>query len=308
MPDGAYCDAALTKTCTNGVCAVPVPTKSPTRRPTPAPTQRSTAQPTKRPTARPTAAGTRSPTRAPSRVPTRAPSRAPTYVATAEPMPKSSVSYCCHHPTYIYANHRKLARRLSGVEDWGGLHPAVYEEEEEDEEEEDSVSSFLRALQVDTGLPSDSVPPPQAETPSIVVNNPQIGETLYNGAIALIRWTSNVELSSIDLSLSDGTWIVRGLNAAQANGTYFWSVKATPSSSYTLTVAGSGPRGNYKNASDIFAIQDQTTLTITNPTQDEIVMLGGATSIKYAFVYMHDHLALALQDEQQKRAKSRQFS
>lgn len=138
-------------------------------------------------------------------------------------------------------------------------------------------------VQVDSGLPEDATPAPTPATPSVVLTNPLLGETLFNGAIALVRWTSNAELATVDLALSDGTQIATGVDAAAANGTYYWAVRAAPAMACTLSIrgypVGGGPA--LEDVSEQFAVQDQTTVAVTAPARDQVVVLGEALSIKW---------------------------
>ncbi len=166
-----------------------------------------------------------------------------------------------------------VARLLADEEEYYN-DKAEREAQAEEEEEEGGM---------DEGQALDALSPPDDAGPAVLVNNPQVGETLYNGAIALIRWTANVELSSVDVLLSDGTTIVSQGAVEQFNGTYYWNVQATPSASYTLTVRAYPADGSATlvDESDSFAIQDQSHVTLTAPTKDAVVVQGEATTIQW---------------------------
>eukprot|EP00624_Nannochloropsis_granulata_P004038 evm.model.NODE_30269_length_19457_cov_23.303541.1 len=118
--------------------------------------------------------------------------------------------------------------------------------------------------------------------PGVMVNNPQVGETLYNGAVALVRWTANVDVCKVDILLSDGTVVLDGGRVeGKRNGTYHWKVKAAPGVRYTVSVHAY-PADDSEvlvDVSGVFAIQDQTTVAITAPVRDAIVTMGEATTI-----------------------------
>jgi hypothetical protein len=141
----------------------------------------------------------------------------------------------------------------------------------------------VNSVQVDSGLPEDATPAPTPTGPSVVLTNPLKGETLFNGAIALVRWTTNAALGTVDLSLSDGTEIATDIEAAAANWTYYWAVHATPAMAYTLSIRGHRLDGGspLEDVSEQFAVQDQTTLAVTAPARDQVVVLGEAVSIEW---------------------------
>ncbi len=137
-------------------------------------------------------------------------------------------------------------------------------------------------MQVDSGLPEAATPAPTPGTPSVVLTNPLLGETLYNGGIALVRWVSNAELASVDLTLSDGTAIATGLDAGAANGTYRWAVRAAPAMAYSIAIQAHAADGSVlEDVSGQFAVQDQTTVSLTAPTREQVVWIGEAASIKW---------------------------
>ena len=115
----------------------------------------------------------------------------------------------------------------------------------------------------------------------ITVLNPMIDEILYNGNVALIRWVSNVELYSVEISLSDGTTIATNIQGNQ--GTYYWKVEATPGNGYTVIIHGylaDGSSSSLIVQSDIFSIQEQGSLAITEPVKNQVVMQGDPISIQ----------------------------
>jgi len=145
------------------------------------------------------------------------------------------------------------------------------EEEEEEQEEEEQEEEEEGMKEVGGG-------------PDVMVNNPQVGETLYNGAVALVRWTANVEVNKVDIILSDGTVVLDGGRVeGKKNGTYHWKVKAAPGVRYTVSVYAYPADGSEVmiDVSSVFAIQDQTTVAITAPVRDAIVTMGEATNITW---------------------------
>ena len=140
------------------------------------------------------------------------------------------------------------------------------------------------SVQVDTGLPLDATPAPTPAGPAIVLSNPLLGEVLFNGAVAVVRWATTTELATVDLTLSDGTVVAAGLDAAATNGTYYWAVQAAPAMAYSLHIRGypldaSAPV--LEDESDQFAIQDQTTVVVTAPARDQVVLRGEAVAITW---------------------------
>ena len=144
-------------------------------------------------------------------------------------------------------------------------------QEEEEEEEEEGWWEEGRKMLEEVG-------------PEVMVNNPQVGETLYNGAIALVRWTANVDVSKVDILLSDGTVVLEGGRVEGGrNGTYYWKVDAAQGASYTLSVHAYPADGSEPlvDVSDVFAIQDQTSVKLITPARDAIVIMGEATTITW---------------------------
>lgn len=139
-------------------------------------------------------------------------------------------------------------------------------------------------VHVDSGRVEDATPAPTPGEASVLLTNPLLGETLYNGAIALVRWTTNAALATVDLTLSDGTEIVAGLDAAAANGSYYWSVRAAPAMAHAIHIRAQPVGGGepLEDVSEQFAVQDQTAATVTAPARDEVMVLAQALSIKWA--------------------------
>ena len=140
------------------------------------------------------------------------------------------------------------------------------------------------SVQVDSGLPLDATPAPTPPGPSIVLSNPLQGEVLFNGAVALVRWVASLELATVNLTLSDGTVVASGLDAATANGTYYWAVKAAPAMAHSLHIRGhplDAQAPVLEDESGQFAIQDETTVVVTAPARNLVVLRGEAVSITW---------------------------
>lgn len=136
-------------------------------------------------------------------------------------------------------------------------------------------------VHVDNGRVEDATPAPTPSGASVSMTNPLLGETLFNGAVALLRWTTNAALATVDLTLSDGTEIATDLDAAA--GSYYWAVKAAPAMAYTILISAQPVGGGapLEDVSEQFAVQDHTAVRVTAPARDEVMVLGEALSIKW---------------------------
>lgn len=297
MPNGAFCNKALDRVCSKGECVRraapgPSPKPSPTRAPSRAPSRNPTKPPRPSPTRMPTRAPTRRPARQPTRQPTRRPTRAPTQRPGPFQWPPRSVvrelggsspsllgrpegrSRSASLPSLSMRSPSRAPSRVPSLAEVV-RHELLEETHGLGFEEDDDI--WHRSLQEGSGKAG-------AESgPRVTIANPGVGETFYNGAVALIRWTSNVEVGEVDILLSDGTAILTGAPAGGFNGTHQWIVKARPSAKYTVTVVAHPVDGSpaLEDESEIFDIQDQTTVVVTAPVQDAVVFEGEESKITW---------------------------
>lgn len=122
----------------------------------------------------------------------------------------------------------------------------------------------------------------------LLVLSPLADEITFNGGVAQIRWISSVALTHVDIYLSDGTAIGRKLPVGDAAPhkvmSHYWAVRAAPNPRYTLEVMGYPDGGGpvLVNSSAPFTVQDQTTLTVTEPAANADIVHGESTWIRWA--------------------------
>ena len=115
-----------------------------------------------------------------------------------------------------------------------------------------------------------------APTPTITVNAPNGGQTLYSYNNYNITWSSAYLASSfvkIDYSLDSGSTWINIISSTNNSGSYTWNVPNISTSNALIRVSDFGNNATYDESNAVFAIKPA--VRVTAPNGDE--NLGGCT-------------------------------